>query len=245
MQYFVKKILPSRFRRLITRWLPSGYYKEPSWSQGGEDRILLRLLRSLIKGRTVEYIDIGAYHPFHFSNTALLYKEGGKGVLVEPNPHLVSVLKVKRSRDIILQCGISVSNQVYADYYMFDSHTLNTFSQVEAERYAALGQQLVGVIPILMKDVNEILCLVKHLDFLNLDVEGMDLQVLQQIDWENHRPTTLCVETVSFEMGREPRKLDNILEFMIRQGYKIYADTHINTIFVNEETWKKRFKNKY
>lgn len=238
----LRKIMPRPVKRAIQRWLPKGYYSEKTWSQCGEDRILLHFFNGLIKGRPVQYVDIGANHPFHFSNTALFYGLGGHGVLVEPNPKLASVLRARRPRDLVLQCGVGIGGHEVADYFMFDAHTLNTFSSEEAARYASLGQEQIGVIQARLQGVNDILGQVEYLDFVNLDVEGIDLDILQAIDWSTHRPTTLCVETVSFEMGREPAKRADIIDFVKGQGYLVYADTHVNTIFVEGESWRRRFK---
>jgi len=222
--------------------MPASFYADRTWSQCGEDRILLHLFGDLLESRSLQYVDIGANHPFHFSNTALFYKLGGRGVLVEPNPKLASVLRMKRSRDLVLQCGVSIGQQREADYFMFDAHTLNTFSAEEAARYIRLGQMQTGVIKAKLRGVNDILGMVEHLDFVNLDVEGVDFEILRSIDWVTHRPKALCVETISFEMGGEPTKRGDIIEFVERQGYHLYADTHVNTIFVENAFWKGRFK---
>ena len=169
---------------------------------------------------------------------------GARGVLVEPNPQLASVLRRKRPRDTILQCGVGVGEAKGADYYMFDSHTLNTFSQSEALRYSAMGEKQLGAIRIDLKNVNEILELVSHLDFINLDIEGLDLEILKGIDWDKYRPATLCVETITYETEKEPEKLEGIHSYLSSLGYKVYADTFINTIFLDgriEGLWNRRY----
>ncbi len=228
-----KRLIPRKLKRVIQRWLPSKYYAQRTWSQCGEDQILLHLLRTIVVGRNVEYVDIGANHPFHLSNTALLYLHGGYGVLVEPNPQLALVLKVMRHRDQVLQCGVSTSDQTHGKYYMFDAHTLNTFSQQEYSRYMAMGEEPIGVISVVLKDVNEILGMVNHLDFLNIDIEGMDFEILKAIDWKRFRPTIICAETLTFEKEKLPAKLLCVHDYLIDKGYSVYADTHLNTIFVD------------
>lgn len=234
--------VPRPLKRAVQRWLPANYYAEKSWSQCGEDRILLHLLHDMLGGRPVRYVDIGANHPFHYSNTALFYKLGGHGLLVEPNPKLARVLKVRRPRDTVLQCGVSVGGAKQADYFMFDAHTLNTFSAEEAARYVSLGQEQTGVVQVDLRGINEILALVEPLDFVNLDVEGLDFEILQAIDWSRYRPKTFCVETVRFEMGQVPVRRADIIDFMKSKDYLVYADTLVNTIFIEGASWQQYYK---
>lgn len=237
----LSRALPRSAKRFVQRWLPSGCYSQSTWSQCGEDRILAHLLGYLIRGRSIEYVDIGASHPFHFSNTALLYKRGAKGVLVEPNPTLASVLRARRPRDLILQCGVGAAETEFADYYMYDAHTLNTFSAEEASRYREMGLDPMRVARVELRNVNEILGLIQRVDLLNMDIEGMDYEVLQGIDWESFRPTAVCLETLQFEAVKEPKKQEVILKFMKEAGYRCYADTFVNTIFVDNMQWQMRF----
>ncbi|MDX8378143.1 MAG: FkbM family methyltransferase [Mariprofundales bacterium] len=232
----------TNIKRWVQRWLPSSYYAERSWSQFGEDRIIVNMLQRIInENRPIEYVDIGANHPFHFNNTALLYKMRGHGFLIEPNPQLARVLSYQRSRDHVYQCGISNGTASYSNYYMFSSHTLNTFSTEEAKRYQTLGYYLLDTIKVELVDINEILKKMKHIDFMNLDVEGFDFDILQKVDWKNYRPSMICVETIEFEVRKEPRKRIDIIDYMKQNNYIVYADTYVNTIFVDSKKWSKLF----
>ena len=237
------KIFPTKLKRLVQRWLPAGYYRKKSYSQCGEDIIIYYILANFF-GRTVpSYVDIGANHPFDKSNTALLYEKGGRGILVEPNPQLAAVLRARRPHDQVLACGVSISEATSAPYFMFDAHTLNTFSASEAARYRALGQVQTGIIDVALRNVNEILSQVGEIDFLNLDVEGLDMAILETIDWTKSRPKVLCVETIQFEVILEPKKIQGIRMFLEMHGYFVYADTFINSIFVDKKLWDAKFCN--
>jgi hypothetical protein len=73
------------------------------------------------------------------------------------------------------------------------------------------------------------------LDLLSLDVEGIDLDIARGIDFTKYRPAVCCVESVSFESDSTGEKNRGLLDHFIHAGYRIYADTHINTIFVDGE----------
>jgi hypothetical protein len=76
------------------------------------------------------------------------------------------------------------------------------------------------------------------------DIEGLDLAILKLIDWERFRPTCVCVETISYETEQEPHKINEIIELMHKKDYFPYADTFINTIFIDRRQWPNRWDKK-
>jgi hypothetical protein len=77
----------------------------PSYSQTGEDLLINSAFRFLhISNPT--YLDIGAYHPTHLSNTYRFYQQGSQGVCIESNPELAKRLRKKRPRDTVLEVAI-------------------------------------------------------------------------------------------------------------------------------------------
>lgn len=237
----LKRKISVTLRNSIRYKLPRSMLRKKSYSQCGEDLIIYFLL-SLIKGKAqISYLDIGANHPFHLSNTALLYKNGARGVLVEPDPFFVNLLRSKRPRDTVLSAGVHFLGENSSEFYIMDSPTLNTFSPTEVERYIGMGHKLVKKINVSLVDVNEVLEQFQELDFLNLDVEGLDFAILKKIDWERNRPKCLCVETIMYEKENEPKKQTEIIEFMELHNYFVYADTFINTIFVDRNVWSHRW----
>lgn len=237
MRSLLKKYLSITARNRLRSHQPSFVFRKTSYSQCGED-LLINFVLELIHGsRPKRYLDVGANHPFHLSNTALLYTAGGQGILVEPDPYFAKLLRNKRPRDTVLQCGVHFSGEPKADFFVMDSPTLNTFSRQEMERYAAMGHQLSNTLPVELKNINTILEIAGELDFMNLDIEGLDKAILEMVDWKKYRPTCICVETLTYETQQEPRKLNDIIELMLAQDYILYADTFINSIFVDRHQW--------
>jgi FkbM family methyltransferase len=222
-------------------YLPDFTHKKASYSQSGEDLIINFLLNFVKDSTPITYLDIGANHPFHLSNTAFFYKKGGSGVLVEPDPYLSNLLRKKRPRDKVIECGVHFSGEKSAVFFIMDSPTLNTFSEQEMLRYVAMGHKLISKQSVDLIDVNSILEEVGELDFLNIDIEGLDYEVLQRIDWVRFRPKCVCVETIAYEKNSEPKKLHNIIELMSTSGYVLYADTFINSIFVDSTLWSNHW----
>ena len=178
-----------------------------SYSQSGEDCVVDFLLED-IGVRQPIYLDIGAHDPFYLSNTALFYQKGFSGINVEPDPVLYEKIRKERTRDACLNCGVGSENRGDADFYVMSIPTLNTFSEKEARRLESSGAaKILDVLKIEVVGICEILA---HLvpNFVSLDVEGMDLQILQGIDFKQFRPDVFCVETLTFTIDKNERKLD-------------------------------------
>ena len=213
-----------------------------SYSQSGEDIIIDDLFQNL-KGTNKTYLDIGANDPVICNNTYLLYKKGWRGVLVEPDPAMCEIVKSKRPGDTILNIGIGLSNENNAPFYLFPGrlNTWSTFSQEEAAIRETASGLKAKKITVQLKTINNILEQYFSIcpNFVSIDVEGLDLDILKSLDFNRFRPDVFCVETITFSMSNEGEKLDDISKFLISQDYFIYADTHINTIFCRSELFKK------
>jgi len=213
-----------------------------SYSQSGEDLIIQFIFNALgVKKPT--YIDIGAHHPFYLSNTAIFYKKGCCGICVEPDPYLFKYIKKNRKNDICLNIGIGGKASDEADFYMMSAPTLNTFSKEDALNYEKNSNYKINkVIKLPLQDINCIFesYLNGHPDFVNIDVEGLDFEILKSLDFERFRPSVLCIETLKFIRDGVEEKDQILINFVIEQGYMVYADTYMNTIFVNEDDWKRR-----
>jgi len=232
------KYLSVSTRNKIKAHLPNQLFQKKTFSQCGEDVIISYVLSLIFGEKKIKYLDIGANHPFQLSNTALLYKKGGNGILIEPDPFFFKLLKKNRPRDTVLDCGIHFSGESISDFYIMETPTLNTFSRNEMERYVGLGHKLTATLPVNLKDINSVLEIAENPDFMSLDIEGLDKEVLEMINWQKYRPTCICVETLTYDTYHEPKKVQGIIDFMLSKNYFVYADTFINTIFVDCEQWR-------
>jgi FkbM family methyltransferase len=228
-----------RIRPIFRSFFPE---KKISYAQSGEDLIVKCIFESL---RTLKpsYLDIGAHDPKLLSNTFLFYKLGAHGVCVEPDPTIFSKLKRARPRDVCLNVGVGTDPAETADFYVMTARTLNTFSKEVAERYQSYGTfKIERVIPIPILSVNEIIrryCKTPP-QLISIDVEGLELPILRSLDFENMRPAVLCIETLTYTEDKTEHKLEDTIDFVRGQGYFLYADTYINSIFVDESIWQAR-----
>ena len=237
----IKKL--SKFLKVMSYVGTAKNYKEYlSYAQAGEDRVLKFLFLSMgIKN--ISYLEIGTNNPIDINNTYLFYLGGSRGVCVEPNPTLISKIKKIRPGDVCLNLGISPDNKEgELDFYIFDQSDsekgLSTFSKKEAEHVQNTTHiKIEKVIKIPVTPISTVLTKYfpdKAPDLISIDVEGLDLEILQTINFTKCRPIAICVETVNFTVTHRKTKNINIINFMEKQGYFVYADTGINSIFADK-----------
>lgn len=205
-----------------------------SYSQTGEDLILDFFLKNKKDGF---YIDIGAYHPIKLSNTYKFYKRGWRGVNIEPNHNKFHLFEKQRSEDRNLNIGIGPDNQ-QKKFYIFDADTLCTFSEKDAQNYQKMGHAVVETKEVSLMPLCEVMRQYaenKTIDFISIDVEGYDLEVLKTNDWDSYRPRFIVLETVEYSKEVFGNKLNPLYDvYMEGIHYKKVADTYVNTIYVDE-----------
>lgn len=170
------------------------YRRAGSFSQHGEDRFLIEWF-----GREYEgfYVDIGASHPFRISNTYGLYRLGWKGVVVDPIPLFRSLYRLWRRRDVFVNAGVGETGGTFA-YFELTPSVLSTFDAAYKDRLIAEGKAVlqrtydVDIIPIntlLERHVGA-----RTIDFMSLDVEGLDVSIIRSLDFGRFRPRVISVE---------------------------------------------------
>jgi len=216
-----------------------GFYGTKSYAQSGED-IILRHLFDIIGVAKPVYLDIGANHPIHLSNSYLFYRQGSRGVCIEPDPVLVADFRRKRPRDLVR--GVGVAPQPgELEFFVMSASSLNTFSADEAHHSETLGHRIEKCLKIPVITVNEALEQCDRTpDFVSIDVEGLDEAVVSSIDFDRFRPAAFCIETLTYSEHGEGKKKNSIFETFSKNGFFPYADTFVNTIFVEENRWRKQ-----
>lgn len=212
------------------------------YSQAGEDIILKFLFNDFGKSH-ISYLDLGTNKPDVDNNTFLFYQEGCRGVCVEADNSLIANIKNVRPEDKIINAGVSVSGDKEADFYIFDIPEINTFNKEEAEYRSSFGTyKIVKVVRMPLVTINDLIenNFDRYPDLLSIDIEGMDLIVLKSLDFHRFPIPVICVETCTYSENHIRPKDHSIAEFILTQGYEIYADTYINTIFVNKNWFYKK-----
>lgn len=208
-----------------------------SFSQAGEDTICFGLLKYLGVDHPT-YLDVGAFHPTIGSNTYLMYREGGRGVLVEPNVDLIPDLKSVRPKDTTLNIGIGMDDTQEADYYVMNYAQLNTFDGDEAKRQERDSNgktQIKQIVKMPLVNINKVIA--EHFkglapDFLSVDTEGLDFAILKTLDFKKYRPKIICAET----MGDEGIRMKSpVMDLLTSNDYVARGMTLANTIFIEKK----------
>jgi FkbM family methyltransferase len=196
-----------------------------SFSQFGEDLVLEHLLPN--KGF---YVDIGANHPVTHSNTWLFCRNGWRGIVVEPNPALAALHRKRRPADVILEAAVGKVSG-WGTFVPHKSHLVSRVETGRASRRKA-GSRRVRVLT-LRQILAEHLPAGSRVDLLNVDCEGMDLEVLRGNDWKTCRPQVICAEAKTRKEERELhlyllsksyRKVGRVFYSVIYQDAKKFSD---------------------
>lgn len=204
-----------------------------SYAGNREDVMLRRLFPDEESGF---YIDVGAGHPLQFSVTKHFYDRGWRGINIEPAPGPFEQLVQDRKRDVNLNLALSDSEGV-ATFYEFPPEYAgwSTVSRQEAERHLAedgvafteCSVELTTLAAVCQKHVEG------TIDFLSIDVEGLEQQVLQGADFSRWRPRVCVIEaTVPATAIPTHHKWEKLL---LDARYRFAYFDGLNRFYVREE----------
>lgn len=197
------------------------------------------LLGYPMRTETGFYVDVGAHHPERFSNTYLFYEMGWRGINIDAMPGSMKEFLRLRPRDINIEAAVAEEVRDLT-FYIFNEPALNGFSKDLAEERAGklYDWKIIEERP--MKTVPLAQLLERHvppgqkIDFMSIDVEGLDLEVLRSNNWEKFRPSVLLVEDSDEVTGFEG-ETSEISRYLEARGYRSCCKTLLTTFFVDEE----------
>lgn len=212
---------------------PNAYYKK-SYSQDGEDMIVASFYDSNPHYKGF-YVDIGAHHPFRYSNTQFFYEKGWRGINIDATPGSMDRFKDFRPEDINLEIGIStVKGEI--EFFMFESPALNTFDKNLAEEYKKINP-LTGIKIVQTYTINEVLDKYlpegKKIDFMNIDIEGLDFDIIKSLNWEKYSPDFIMIEELNF-IDCDILKMNQgseLIDYLSEKGYIPTAKAKRTIIF--------------
>ncbi len=199
-------------------------------AQEGEDKVLETYFKNKEKGF---YIDIGACHPVRFSNTYLFYKRGWNGINIDANPGSMKLFGKYRPRDINIEAPISNSHKKI-NYYIFDEPALNSFSSdLSKFRADKTKYKILKIVKLKFKKLSEILdeYLVEgtEIDFMSVDVEGYEYEVLSSNNWNKYKPTYLLVEILDTELEKISK--NKVYLYLRSKNYRMIKKIGRTTLF--------------
>jgi FkbM family methyltransferase len=197
-----------------------------SYSQYAEDLIIQSYFsRVKCNGR---YVDVGCHHPRRGSNTYGLYKKGWSGILIDLEKCKVNANKMARRRDQVILAAVSEKEE-YLDIYTDKKFSTNTTIKRQSDQD---GKSLIGRIKtqVLTKILEE-----NHFptrfELLNIDVEGVDFEVLKGLDLKIYQPEIICIENWKALSGVDAILYSETHQYLINQNYQLIALTGLSTIY--------------
>lgn len=203
------------------------------YGQNREDLVLLSFFPDVKKGF---YVDVGAFDPDQDSVTKLFYKNGWRGINIEPQVERYKRFQQIRKRDINLNVGIA-QQEGSLTLRTYTSQGLSTFSddvKKEYETQPDIDTKEFREVVVPVKRLDAILAEqdTEHVHFLKVDVEGLEYEVLASNDWKRFRPEVICVEANHITKDWHP-----ILE---KAGYDLVFDDGLNEYFADKKTKRKQ-----
>ena len=197
-----------------------------TFAQQGEDTALLDILRA--RGADGPYVDVGSNHPFHLSNSYLLYREGWRGVCVDPLSRLEPLYQRWRPEDTFVNCAVG-DGPAGVTLHEFEIGMLSTCDERAAADYVAAGYRLLRSVPVPMRTLNDVLddlAVVAPLSVLTIDVEGGELSVLRSLDFDRWRPELVCLEVMT-AVGKVS---EGVMGHLESRGYRVLCDLGFNVV---------------
>lgn len=187
------------------------FYASSIYSQDGEEMYLKEKYHNKTNGI---YVDVGANHPFMFSNTYWAYLKGWKGINIEPDICNYELLKNIKKKDININCGIS-DNESVLHYYEFQEDALNTFCENEVNN----KDEVINIRNVPVKRLDSIFDQyeIKEINFIDIDVEGMEMNVLKSIDWDKVSIECILIEQRGLTLLGVVKS--EVCKFLIGKGY--------------------------
>ena len=218
-------------------------FNKKTYSQAGEDAILMYLCAMMgIAFSDCIYLDLGANKPIEMSNTYFFYEQGARGVLLEANPLLIPELKAKRPEDIILNQAVSGKSGEQVEFHILNLDGLSKIgdiSELLANNPEAELQQTISLETISYEEIIENYLNQKAPVILNLDTEGMEMEILQSIPWEKYRPLFIILEMIPYSQKLSAGVKDQeLLQYLASKDYLEYAFTGINSIFMDKRQYE-------
>ena len=224
--------------KLIKVFIKSLTHKKISYSYGGVDLLILDIFKNQKKGY---YLDIGCAHPIKNNNTYLLYRKGWNGINIDLDKENIDLFNSYRKRDFNVTAAVSDKEGETDLYFYHNKSALNTISKQNADFQKA---NISSIKKIKTQSINKILenspYKDQKIDFLSVDVEGSELDIFKNFDFNKYSPKVIVVEFLDLSLKKlEIKNLNinnmirsEIFELIQSKGYTLANVLHSDLVFI-------------
>ena len=191
---FKKKFIKTSLIYYIYRYFKYKFKSFTSYGGSGEDIFISKFFQNFKKGF---YVDVGALHPINGSLTYLLYQKGWNGINIDMMQENLKLFNIFRKRDINLDVAVSSSKGSINAYLFEVGSGVNTTQLKTAKKWKDKINKNFVIRKVKKNTLNNILIsnkVVKNFDFLNIDVEGHEFDVLKGLNLKKFRPKLISIE---------------------------------------------------
>jgi FkbM family methyltransferase len=214
-----------------------------SYSLSGIDLLVTHIFQNKKKGF---FIDIGCNHPVYNNNTYLLYKKGWRGINVDLDKQSIDLFNIYRKHDFNKNVAVSSVSKEVDLYFYHNKSAINTLNKTSAEFQKAIPKE---VRKITTNTLNSIILASsfadKKVDFLSIDVEGYELEVLKGFDLKKYSPKVIVIEFLDLSLKKLEVvnfKIQTVLDssvykYMTDNNYTLVNWIHSDLLFVSKDQY--------
>jgi len=207
------------------------FLNRKNYSQYGEDIFISEFFETNTKGF---YVDIGSFHPLMYNNTALLYKKGWTGINIDLNQTTVDLFNIVRPKDQNICAAISTEEK---KVNLFFEHNFSPLNTINNEFFSALNMPESKQKKFETKLINTTsfesaikpLVKIPRVNFLNIDVEGSDFDVMQSFNVKKYLPELICIELYPDEKWKKNNQ--QITEYLSSNNYSLIKTEKTSAFF--------------
>ena len=200
------------------------FIKKKSYAMDNEDTAVLSYFKDKKNGF---YVDVGCYHPIHRNNTYLLHKQDWNGVNIDTSEFSIDLFNHMRPKDLNYNCAISNRNEIIKLFYQKELSQLSTTVSDQAKTVFQGNIKEKEIQAFTLDEIlNKGIFKNNKIDFLDIDVEGADLKVLEGLSFDIYKPEIVCVEIHAKEIKRS-----DIYNFLVNKNYELFWSGVFSHIF--------------
>ena len=209
-------------------------------SNWGVDVIVESILRNKNKG---VYIDVGCHHPLINNNTYLLNRKGWSGINIDLDFNAIDMFNYFRPNDDNQLIALSDKKGIAKLYFFHNRAPKNTLDYRSGTGAKKIQKVETNTLNNVIKKSK---LKIREIDFLSIDVEGNEMNVLKGLNFKKYRPKVICVELIIkknnhfYKQKIEAIQKSIIYKFLIKKNYKLSNWIHDDLIFVSNDFIKKK-----
>ena len=228
------------FLRYLNLYRRKYKYKKISYSFNAVDLIIDYIFKNKNNGF---YLDVGSQHPISNNNTYLLFKRGWSGINIDLDKKNIDLFNTARPNDINLNLAISSDVAEKKLYFYHDKSPINTLDKVVSDFQSATVKKIKRIKTTTLDIALQNLKFNNKIDYMNLDVEGHEMDIFKAFDLSLYKPSIISVEFLDLDMkylefkNNDLQRIVNsdLYKHLLNNKYHFVNWLHGDLIFVHED----------